>query len=171
MTDKIIPCFICLPTPTKHVYFPFHLASHRIVPQLILQYRMLYHVCLNVDSLHMYHIYSYIQSHLSMPFPHLDALQGQHDFWSNSESRKTKFRKSLLNDASPGRIDGIERFMLTCTYMHQDCQGVTQSVKVAPNTTNMTKLRQESEKRCRGILILPCHVGKSKNTLSAHGSH
>lgn len=48
-----------------------------------------------------------------MPFPHLDALQGQHDFGSNSESRKTKFRKSLLNDASPGRIDGIERFMLT----------------------------------------------------------
>lgn len=146
------------------LYFPFHLASHRIVPQLILQYRMLCHVCLNVDTLH---IYSYIQSHISMPFPHLDALQGQHDFWSNSESRKTKFCKSLLNDASPGRIDGIERFMLTCTYMHQDCQGVTQSVKVAPNTTNMSKLRQESEKRCRGILIRPCHAAKAK-TLCQH---
>lgn len=60
----------------------------------------------------MYHISS-LESNISMPFPHLDALQGQHDFGSNSESRKTKFRKSLLNDASPGRIDGIERFMLT----------------------------------------------------------
>ena len=52
--------FYLFATPTKHVYFPFHLASHRIVPQLILQYRMLCHVCLNVYSLHMYHISSLI---------------------------------------------------------------------------------------------------------------
>ena len=140
------------------MYFPFHLASHGIVPQLILQYRILYHVCLNLYSLHI--CISNSQCHISMPFRHLDALQGQHDFWSNSESCKTKFCKSLLNDASPGRIDGIERFMLTCT-----------KTAKAPNTTNISKLRQESEKRCRGILILPCHVGTSRDKLSAHGSH